>query len=94
MKPRKNQLRCSGGTGGRSHNAHCVGFNVAALMALSNAVAAITSANCANIWPVRPGMKAAGRNTDISTSVMPIIGPNSSFMAWIAASFGANPRSM
>ncbi len=32
-------------------------------------------------------MKAAGRNTDISTSVMPMIGPNSSFMAWIAASF-------
>ena len=56
-------------------------------MALSRAVAAITRANCANIWPVRPGMKAAGRNTDISTSVMPMIGPNSSFIAWIAASF-------
>ena len=39
-------------------------------------------------------MKAAGRNTDISTRVMPMIGPNSSFMAWIAASFGGKPRSM
>jgi hypothetical protein len=87
-------LRCSGGTGGRSHNAHWVGFNVAALMALSSAVAAITSANCANICPVSPGIKAAGRNTDIKTSVIPMIGPNSSFMAWMAASFGANPRSM
>jgi hypothetical protein len=63
-------------------------------MALSNAVAAITSANCANIFPLRPGMKAAGRNTDISTSVIPMIGPSSSFMAWIAASFGDKPRSM
>ena len=42
-------LRCSGGTGGRSHIAHCVGFSVAALMALISAVAAITSANCAYI---------------------------------------------
>jgi len=33
--------------GGGSHSAHCVGFKVAALMALSSAVAAITSANCA-----------------------------------------------
>jgi hypothetical protein len=63
-------------------------------MALKSAVAAITSANCANICPVRPGMKAAGRNTDISTSVMPMIGPNSSFIAWIAASLLGMPRSM
>jgi len=45
---------------------------VAALIALMSAVAAITRANWANIWPVRPGTKAAGMNTDISTRVMPM----------------------
>ena len=87
-------LRFSGGTGARIHSAACVGFSVAALTALSNAVAAITSANCAYILPVRPGMKAAGMNTDISTSVMPMIGPNSSSIALIEASCGVTPRSM
>ena len=33
-------------------------------------------------------------NTDISTSVMPMIGPNSSSIALIAASCGVRPRSM
>ena len=74
--------------------AHCVGFRVAALMALMKAVAAMTSANCANILPVRPGTKAAGRNTDISTSVMPMTGPNSSSIALMAASWGVMPRSI
>src|SRR6516165_4603632 len=67
-------LRFSGGTAGRSHIAHCVGFRVAALTALMKAVAAITSANWANMRPVRPGTKAAGMNTDISTRVMMITG--------------------
>src|SRR3954447_11755390 len=79
-------LRRSGGTWGRSHIAAWVGFKVAALIALISAVAAITNANCAYMRPVRPGRKAAGRNTDISTKVMPIIGPNSSRMAALAAS--------
>ena len=87
-------LRFSGGTEGRSHMAHCVGFSVAALMALISAVAAMTRANWANILPVRPGTKAAGMNTDISTSVMPMTGPNSSFIALIAASWLDMPRSM
>jgi len=39
-------LRCSGGFGGLSHNADCVGFKVKALTALMKAVAAMTSANC------------------------------------------------
>ena len=78
----------------RSHSAHCVGFSVAALIALISAVAAITRANWAYIWPVRPGRKAAGMNTAISTSVMPTIGPNSSSIALIAASCGDRPRSM
>ena len=64
------------------------------MIALISAVAAITSANWRYIWPEMPGRKAAGRNTDISTSVMPTIGPNSSRIAWIAASLGDRPRSM
>src|SRR5499427_8954742 len=87
-------LRCSGGTAGRSHIALCVGFKVAALMALSSAVAAITSANCAYMRPVKPGRNAAGRNTDISTSVMPMIGPSSWRMAALAASRPDMPFSM
>ncbi len=71
---------------GLSHIAHWVGFRVAALIALMKAVAAITSANCANMRPVRPGTNAAGMNTDISTRVMPITGPISSFIAFTAAS--------
>ena len=79
---------------GRSHRAHCVGLSVAALMALMSAVAAMTSANWRYIWPVIPGMKAAGTNTAISTSVMPMMGANNSRIASIEASFGAMPRSM
>ena len=68
-------LRCSGGVVGRSHRAHCAGFRVIALMALMAAVAAITSANWRYICPLKPGRKAAGTNTAISTSVMPMMGP-------------------
>jgi hypothetical protein len=63
-------------------------------MALNSAVAAITSANCAYIRPVKPGRNAAGRNADMRTSVMPMIGPKSSLIAWIAASCPFMPRSM
>ena len=69
-------FRLSGGTGVRSHKAHWVGFSVAALTALISAVTAMTSANWANMLPVRPGTNAAGRNTAISTRVMPTTGPN------------------
>ena len=86
-------LRCATGMGARSHSAHCVGFSVAALIAESNAVAAMTMANCAYMRPVRPGRKAAGTNTDISTRVMPMIGPNSSCIARTAASCADRPRS-
>jgi hypothetical protein len=67
---------------------------VAALIALMSAAAAITSANCAYIWPVRPGRKAAGMNTAISTRVMPMMGPNRSRIAAMAASWADRPRSM
>ncbi len=72
----------------------CVGLSVTALMALSIAVAAITRANCAYMRPVNPGRNEAGRNTAISTSVMPMIGPNSSSMARIAASWPLMPFSI
>ncbi len=39
-------------------------------------------------------MKAAGMNTDISTRVMPMIGPNSSSIAFSAASRPGSPFSM
>ena len=41
-----------------------------------------------------PGRNADGKNTDMSTRVMPMIGPKSPRMALIAASFGGCPRSM
>ncbi|MBA7658415.1 hypothetical protein ES703_66366 [subsurface metagenome] len=87
-------MRCSGGTGRRSQTAHCVGFSVAALTADNSAVAAITSANCAYMRPVRPGRNADGRNTDISTSVIPMIGPNNASIALMAASCPFMPCSI
>ena len=44
--------------------------------------------------PVIPGRKAAGKNTDIKTSVIPMIGANSAFIALIAASWPDMPRSI
>jgi hypothetical protein len=63
-------------------------------MALMMDVDAITRANCRNSWPVMPGRNAAGRNTAVSTRVMPIMGPVISSMALMVASFGGNPPSM
>ena len=65
-----------------------------ALMPESSAVAAITNANWRYICPVMPEMKAAGRNTEISTSVMPMIGPINSPIASMAACLGLCPCSM
>ena len=88
LNPRKNQFFLLFGSCARSHNAHCVGFNVNAFTAEISAVAAITSANCRYICPVIPGMNAGGRNTDINTSVIPMIGPISSRIASIDPCFG------
>src|SRR6516225_8860120 len=93
-KQREKKLRCSIGFGERSHSAHCVGLSVAALTALISAVTAITNANWANICPLRPGTKADGINTAISTRVMPMIGPNNSPIALIAASWPDIPCSI
>src|SRR5262245_10015470 len=65
-----------------------------ALTALMAAVAAMTSANGRYIWPLKPGRNAAGTNTAISTSVIPMIGPSSSRMALTVASCGVRPCSM
>jgi hypothetical protein len=67
---------------------------VKALMALMMAVAAITRANCRNNWPVIPGRNAAGRNTAVSTTVMPITGPVISPIALMVACLGGRPCSM
>jgi hypothetical protein len=53
-------------------------------MALMIAVAAITRANWRNICPVIPGKNDAGKNTAVSTRVMPSTGPVSSLIALIA----------
>jgi hypothetical protein len=92
-KPRLNQFLRRSRSSGFSHRAHCVGFSVAALIALMSAVAAITSANWRYICPLMPGMNAAGRNTDMSTSVMPMIGPMSSRIASMEAVFAGAPCS-
>ena len=44
--------------------------------------------------PVSPGRNEAGRNTEISTSVMPTIGANSASIALIAASWPDMPCSI
>ena len=93
LNHRKNTAFFAFGSRARNHNAHCVGFNVNALTADINAVTAITNANCRYICPVIPGMNAGGRNTDISTSVIPMIGPNSSRIASIDPCLGVCPRS-
>src|SRR2546429_9261354 len=41
-----------------------------------------------------PGMNAVGTNTEANTSAIPTTGPESSFIAFIAASFGASPSSI
>ncbi len=94
LKPRNNALLRWAGSGRRSHRAHCVGLSVAAFTALIKAVAAMTSANWRYICPVIPGMNAGGINTDISTSVTPRIGANSSCIAAMLAWRGLLPRSM
>ena len=93
LNHRKKKFFFAFGSFALNHSAHCVGFSVNAFTALIKAVAAITSANCRYIWPVIPGMNAGGRNTDIRTSVIPMIGPISSFIASIAPCFGVCPRS-
>ncbi len=54
----------------------------------------MTSANCAYMRPVSPGRNAAGRNTAISTSVIPMIGPNNASIALIEASWPLMPCSI
>ena len=44
------------------------------------------TANWRNSWPLRPGMKATGTNTDSRTRVMAITGPVISAIASLVAS--------
>ena len=44
------------------------------------------TANWRKSWPLMPGMKATGTKTDSSTSVMAMIGPVISAMAFLQAS--------
>ena len=93
--PRLNQRNRKnlGGCGLRRRMAHKAGVRVSALIADSAVDEASTSANCWYIWPVMPGRKVAGTNTDISVRVTPAMAPPSSSMALIAASFGPQSSS-
>ena len=55
---------------------------------------AIVAANCRKNCPVRPCMKVMGTNTAHRTMAMATIGPDTSRIAWWAASRGARPASM
>jgi pimeloyl-ACP methyl ester carboxylesterase len=55
---------------------------------------AIVTANCWYRRPVMPGIKAVGTNTADRTNAIPTTGPESSCIAFRAASLGAKPSSM
>lgn len=73
---------------GLSRTAHSAGFRVRAFRAESSMAAETATANCWNICPVMPGMKATGTKTASNTEVMAIIGAVISPMAFLAASAG------
>jgi hypothetical protein len=55
---------------------------------------AIVSANCLKNWPTMPEMNAHGKNTALSTRPTAMTGPETSSIAWMAASRGLIPSSM
>jgi hypothetical protein len=82
------------GLAGLSSIAERAGESESALKAESRTEIAMVSANCWYMLPVRPGMKATGTNTAVRMRAMPMTGADTSFMAWMVASFGVMPCSM
>ncbi len=78
---------------GFKSNAESAGLSVSELTAEKKVETAIVRANCLKNWPVIPVMNAHGMNTHIKTSEIAMIGPDTSFIAFIAASFGDKPCS-
>ena len=70
------------------------GLSVSELNAEKTVETAIVKANCRKNCPVMPVMKAQGTNTALSTSPTAITGPETWFMAAIAASRGGRPCSI
>ena len=64
------------------------GVSVIALMAEMIIADEMTRANCRKNCPVTPGTNTLGRKTELSTSVMAMIGPVISAIARIVASLG------
>ncbi len=91
---KKTPIGPRAGFAGLSSMAARAGDSESALNAERRTEIAMVRANCWYIRPVRPGMKATGMNTAQRMSAMPITGADTSFMAWVVASFGLIPRSM
>jgi hypothetical protein len=64
---------------------HKAGVRVKALIAEMTIDVDTATANWRNSWPLMPGIKATGTNTDRSTSVMAMIGPVISAIAFLVA---------
>ena len=65
---------------------HSAGTSVSALSAEISIDTDTATANCRKSWPLMPGMKATGTNTDSSTRVMAMIGAVISVIAFLVAS--------
>ncbi len=62
------------------------GLRLSALIAEITIDTETATANCRNSWPLMPGMKATGTNTESSTSVIAMIGATISPIALRVAS--------
>ena len=74
--------------------AQSAGASDSALKAESSTEIAMVKANCLYICPVRPPRKATGTKTAERMRAMPMTGAETSFIAWMVASFGFSPCSM
>src|SRR5215831_8547477 len=73
---------------GRRNTAHSAGDRVSAFNAEIAIATLIVTANWRNNVPETPGIKAIGTNTENRTSVIAMIGPVISVMAFLVASAG------
>ena len=70
-----------------SSTAQSAGLRVSALIAEISIETDTATANWRNSWPLMPGMKATGTNTESSTSVIAMIGAVISPIAFLVASW-------
>ena len=78
----------------RKRIAHRAGLSVRALIELKTVAIEIVIANCLNRVPVIPGMASVGTNTASNTRVVAMTGPETSIIAFSAASLGESPSSI